>query len=122
MNPDWHTSSTTAKYPMDHDEYYPPGTPTREIAIRRRVHRIAEFYQHLLVYVGVNGLLWLVNAFTVYQSTKDIKWTSWWALWVTLGWGIGLLTHATTVLPIWSFFSPEWEERKVKELMERERK
>ena len=105
---------------MDHDDDFQPGTPQREIAIRRRVHRIAEFYRHLLVYVIVNGLLWILNALLVYDSPKPIRWHTWWALWPTLGWGIGLVTHGITVLPMWGFFSQEWEDRKVKELLERE--
>jgi hypothetical protein len=102
-------------------ETYPPGTPEREIAIRRQVHRIAEFYRHVLVYVMVIGLLWMVNAYTIYHSAQSGKWFLWWAIWPTLGWGIGLLAHGITVLPVWSFFSQEWEDRKVKELMARRR-
>jgi hypothetical protein len=29
--------------------------------------------------------------------------------------------HGLSVLPYWSFFSQEWEDRKVKELMQKER-
>jgi hypothetical protein len=106
---------------MEYDEYQPPGTPEREIAIRRRVHRIAEFYRHMMVYIFVIGALWILNAATVYSSTQPVRWHSWWAVWPMLGWGIGLLAHGIAVLPVWTFFSPEWEERKVKEFMERER-
>ena len=116
---------------MSRKPTFPPGTPEREIAIRRRVHRIAEFYRHVMVYVIVISLLWLLNAFQLYKGTQpdmaaiydglqSAKWHSWWAIWPTLGWGIGLLTHGITALPVWGFFSEEWEERKVKELMERE--
>ena len=107
---------------MNDDEFYAPGTPDREISIRRRVHRIAEFYRHLLVYAIVIGLLWALNALTVFQSTKELKWYFWWAMWPTLGWGIGLLAHAISVLPMWGLFSQDWEDRKVKELLEREPK
>ena len=107
---------------MDHDDNFPPDTPAREISIRRRVHRIAEFYRHLLTFAIVIGLLWMLNAVTVYHSTRDIKWYSWWAMWPTLGWGIGVVTHAITVLPVWGFFSQDWEDRKVKEMMQREGK
>ena len=113
--------STATKPSMHNDDDYPPGTPQREIAIRRRVHRIAEFYRHLMVYVIIIGLLWIVNAFTINNGTLPTKWYSWWAIWPTLGWGIGLLTHGITALPVWGFFSEEWEDRKVKELMERDR-
>ncbi len=99
---------------------YPPGMPEREITIRRRVHRIAEFYQHLLIYVLVIGLLTAVNAYTIYNGSQPSKWFSWWVMWPAMGWGIGVLTHGISVLSVWGFFSHEWEDRKVKELMERE--
>jgi hypothetical protein len=98
----------------------PVGATEREISIRRRVHRFAEFYQHLFVFVIVIGLLWLLNAFVVYNEARTIKWSSWWAVWPTFGWGIGLLVHGLTLLPLGGFFSQDWEDRKVKELMSRE--
>jgi hypothetical protein len=114
-------------------EDYLPGTPKREIAIRRRVHRIAEFYRHAMVYVIVTGLLWLFNAFQIYKSTQpgfnvfliydalqQAKWYSWWAIWSTLGWGIGVIAHGITALPAWELFSEEWEDKKTREIMERE--
>lgn len=94
----------------------------REQAIRRRVHRLAEFYQHLVTFIVVISLVWIGNAFLVYGSERAIKWTSWWAIWPTLFWGIGLVCHAVSVLPAWSMFSDDWEERKVREIMEREAK
>ncbi len=99
----------------------PAGAGEREILIRRRVHRLAEFYRHCAVYVAVNILLWLVNAGVMYHSDLPNRWYLWWAIWPTLGWGIGLLCHGLTVLPFWSLFSDEWEERKVRELMERDK-
>ncbi|MBK9608816.1 MAG: 2TM domain-containing protein [Betaproteobacteria bacterium] len=55
---------------------YPPGTPDREIAIRRRVHRIAEFYRHLLVYVIVISLVWILNVIVISTSTRLVRWSS----------------------------------------------
>ena len=107
---------------MDRDDYYPPGTPEREIAIRRRVHQLAEFYRHVFVYGIVIGLLWCVNACLIYSGSVPTKWWSWWAVWPTLGWGFGIIAHGIAILPGWSLFSQDWEERKVKELLEREQK
>jgi len=106
---------------MDCSDDYLPGTPQREIAIRRRVHRLAEFYRHLLAYGIVIGMLFAFNAFFVLSSDKPASWSSWWAFLPAFGWGIGLFFHAITVLPMWNLFSQDWEERKVKELMERGR-
>ena len=104
---------------MDNDDYS-PNMPERERTIRKRVHRIAEFYQHGMMYVLVIGLLTVANAFAIYNGTPSSKWQYWWVIWPALGWGIGVIAHGITVLPVWGFFSHEWEDRKVKELMERE--
>ena len=105
---------------MANDDY-PPGMHERERTIRKRVHRIAEFYQHGMMYVLVIGLLAGANAFAIYNGTPAGRWQTWWVIWPALGWGIGVIAHGITVLPVWGFFSHEWEDRKVKELMERER-
>ena len=107
---------------MDCDDDFLPGTPQREISIRRRVRRLAEFYRHLMVFLTVISLIWLLNAWQFYNRTQVIHWYSWWALWPTLGWGIGVFFHGLAVLPVWNFLSQDWEDRKVKELLERGRK
>jgi hypothetical protein len=55
-----------------------------EARARRRVGRKMGFYVHLLVYVCVNGGLWLANV-AMGQPR--------WAVWPMLGWGIGLAVH-----------------------------
>jgi hypothetical protein len=45
-----------------------------------------QLYIHIGVYVAVNSLLWFIN----YRSSPE----QWWAIWPTLGWGIGLISHA----------------------------
>jgi uncharacterized membrane protein len=79
---------------------------------QRRVRRLRGFYIHLLVYVVVNlGLLGL-NLVTGRPL---------WFFWATGGWGIGLLAHALSVAG-WRFLGREWEERKIRELLDREKK
>ena len=104
------------------DELILPGMSEREIAIRRRVHRLAEFYRHVFVYVIVNTCLWGLNLWMVWASPAQVNWYAYWAMWPTFGWGIGLISHGLSVLPFWSYFSQEWEEKKVKALMERDAK
>ena len=103
-----------------HDELIFSGVSEREIAIRRRVRRLAEFYRHLFVYLIVISLLWGLNLWMIWGSPGQAKWYAYWAIWPTLGWGIGLLMHGLSVAPLWSFFSQEWEDKKVKAIMERE--
>jgi 2TM domain len=102
------------------DELTLPGTSERELAIRRRVHRLAEFYRHVFIYVIVNTGLWSINLWMLWGSAAQGKWYAYWALWPTLGWGIGLLSHGLSVMPFWSFFSQDWEDKKVKELLARD--
>ena len=102
------------------DELMLPGMTERELGIRRRVHRLAEFYRHMFVYVIVIGASWAFNVWTVWNGPSVHKWYAYWAIWPTLGWGIGLITHGLSVLPVWSFCSQDWEDRKVKELLARD--
>ena len=103
------------------DELILPGMSEREIAIRRRVHRLAEFYRHVFGYVIVNLTLWGANVWMLWGTAAGGRFWSYWAIWPTFWWGIGVFVHGLSVLPYWSFFSQEWEDRKVKELMQKER-
>jgi hypothetical protein len=55
-----------------------------EARARRRVRRKIGFFIHLLVFVLVNGALYLVN-----QSTGEPRWHHW----PLMGWGLGLAIH-----------------------------
>jgi hypothetical protein len=79
----------------------------------KRVEEIKGFYVHLMVYSVVNLGLFLINL-----VTRDGG--GWWFYWPLLGWGIGLTIHAATLL-FEGPFGPRWEERKVRELMDRDR-
>jgi hypothetical protein len=62
----------------------------------------------------------MVNAFLVGVNF----WVSpgrWWVQWVMFGWGIGVASHAFSVFAYRGFFGAQWEERKVRELMEQRR-
>ena len=77
---------------------------------RKRVNEIKEFYQHLLVYVLVNAFLFAVNKLTSPGHN--------WFIWPLLGWGLGLVLHALSVFG--ALWGRSWEERKIKELMDRD--
>ena len=65
----------------------PSRTPEEEALRRARRRAQAEvgFYSHLTSYVGVIGLLALINLFTSPRYP--------WFLWPAMGWGFGLLSH-----------------------------
>jgi hypothetical protein len=79
--------------------------------VKRRVRRIAEFYQHLGVYIVVNLGLAAIN---LISSPEDI-----WFVYPLIGWGIGVAAHGLKVF-MTDGWSRSWEERKIRELMERE--
>jgi hypothetical protein len=80
---------------------------------RRRVRELRAFHVHATVFVVVNAILHIVNLVT---SRGE-----YWALWPLFGWGIGLLAHAAGTFRWLPFSGRDWEERKIKELMERDR-
>lgn len=78
---------------------------------KQRVEEIKGFYQHLLVYVLVNVFLFVLNILTSPGSL--------WFFWPLLGWGIGIVAHAATVFACGGLLGKEWEERKIKQLMDK---
>jgi hypothetical protein len=80
---------------------------------QRRVNELRGFYVHALVFVGVNALLHVINLAT---SARH-----YWAFWPLLGWGVGLLAHAAATYRWLPFSGKEWQERKIKELMDKDR-
>ncbi|HZG84772.1 2TM domain-containing protein [Paenibacillus sp.] len=72
-----------------------------------QVKKLAEFYQHLAVYVIINIGLILLN---VVNGT-------WWFVYPLFGWGIGLAAHGLSVFAHGRASS--WKERKIKEYMEK---
>jgi len=80
---------------------------------RKRVEEIRGFYTHLLTYVLVNLGLFILNIVT---SPGHF-----WFFWPLFGWGIGVLAHGLSVFGPRRLWGSEWEERKIKELMEKER-
>ncbi|PZX94840.1 hypothetical protein DOS84_04605 [Flavobacterium aquariorum] len=99
------------------DENFNPDT-RYELAYKR-VKRIKGFYIHLLIYV-------LVNAFIIVSSfNRSVLGTEVFFRWETfstaLFWGIGLVAHGMSVFGRDLFFGADWEERKIKEFMDKDK-
>ncbi len=74
-----------------------------------RVDEIKGFYTHLIAYLLITPFLILINYFTYW----DFQW-----FWFPLfGWGLGLATHGLKVFGLGS----QWEERKIRKLMEEDK-
>lgn len=78
---------------------------------KEKVEKIKGFYYHLTIYlVFVPFFIWLNYLGTDFP----------WAIFPIFGWGLGVLGHAAETFS-WNFlFGKGWEERKIKEYMDRE--
>lgn len=78
---------------------------------RKRVKELKGFYSNLVTYVIVNIFLAAVNIITSPGH--------YWFIWVVIGWGIGLAFQAFSVFGKNILFGRQWEERKIKEYMDK---
>ncbi|MCJ1805519.1 MULTISPECIES: 2TM domain-containing protein [Flavobacterium] len=80
---------------------------------RKKVKEIKDFYSHLISYLCINTFFIFIN---LKYSSNHI-----WFFYPMLGWGIGLFFHGLKVYDF-SFISKNWEERKIQEFIEEEKK
>lgn len=83
----------------------------------KRVKRIKGFYIHFLVYILVNAFI-LARKFYKHGETDFLDWDT---FSTPIFWGIGLIAHAASVFGKDLFFGDNWEERKIKEFMEKDK-
>ncbi|OWK74978.1 hypothetical protein CBW16_06200 [Flavobacteriaceae bacterium JJC] len=85
----------------------------RYLQAKRRVKRMKGFYIHATVYV-------LVNLFIIAGNTQEgeslLNMDNYWT---AIFWGIGLLAHGISVFMPNLFLGKDWEERKIRELMDK---
>lgn len=89
-------------------------TPNNDLQAhaRERVEELKAFYSHLFTFLVVNTGLFIVNL--TFSPGR------WWFLSALFAWGIGLSLHALATFRPFSLFSKEWEERKMREFMNRQ--
>lgn len=80
----------------------------------KRVEEIKGFYGNLTAYIAVNVGLLVLNLVT---SPEYL-----WFFWPMLGWGIGVIFHGMKVFNWIPFFGKDWEDRKMKEFIEQEKR
>ena len=78
---------------------------------RAHVREVRAFYTHALTYVLVIGFLATLN---LVKSPERL-----WFLWAAFGWGIGLVAHGMNTFAFRGFLGSRWEERKIREYLER---
>ncbi|MCI2227955.1 2TM domain-containing protein [Polaribacter sp. MSW13] len=93
------------------------------IRAKKRVKAIKGFYVHLIVYVLVNIFISGIIIFGLSQSGYkfDDALSNFGVYSTWLFWGIGMFFHWLGVFGFKSLgFGTDWEERKIKELMDKE--
>ena len=78
---------------------------------QKRVTHIKEFYNHLGIYLIFVCIFIGLNFYTG---------NFFWAIFPIVGWGIGILSHASKIFRWNPFFSKDWEKRKIDQFMENE--
>jgi 2TM domain-containing protein len=86
----------------------------------KRMKDIKGFYSHLVVYILVNLFLTVAHMGILTPGLVDIELTSWSYFTTPFFWGIGLFFHGLYVFQHKFRFFRDWEERKIKEYMERD--
>ncbi len=105
-----------------------PAPGTRDVELRRSAEQVAEqaayrrahhrmrvvqaFYAHLMIYITINLALFFIDTFTGNGT---------WFFWPVLFWGAFIALHASYTFHWVPVFTREWEQRKIREIMERER-
>jgi hypothetical protein len=80
------------------------------LAAKAHVEAVKGFYIHVSVFIAV---------MTVLVAADYAGGGSWWVQWPLIGWGLGILAHAYLVFSPNTFSTRRWEERKIKETIEK---
>ena len=96
-------------------------TPEEQIQYEKalkRVKKIKGFYTHLLVYVVINLMIVILNIQGLGKGESYFKLEN---FFTAFFWGIGLVTHGLSVFLPGMVMGKNWEEKKIKELMDKEK-
>jgi len=83
---------------------------------KKRVDDEKGFYSHLTIYIIINLILLFIN--TDFIDEGFSQWLNWHFYITPILWGIGLLFHGLSVFKNNFIFNRQWEEKKIKELMQ----
>jgi 2TM domain len=85
---------------------------------RKRVKEIKGFYTHFVVYLVVNVMIFVVNIQDLDPGETYFQFKN---FTTAFFWGLGLLAHALSVFVPSMIMGKNWEERKIKELMDKDK-
>lgn len=87
-------------------------------AAQKRVKDIKGFYIHLTVYLFINIAIIAANTNLTRFGNYGLELSN---FYTALFWGIGLAAHWVSVFGPSLFLGRKWEEKKIRELMEKDR-
>lgn len=90
------------------------------IRAKKRVKAIKGFYGHLVAYLAVNAFI-LISSALSNGSGWEVFW-EWQSYSTAFFWGIGLVFHAFNVFGMSFLLGKDWEEKKIKEIMDKDKK
>jgi hypothetical protein len=85
---------------------------------KKQVERLRAFYMHLFAYLVVNILIVFYNYSQLDPGESYFQFKNFFT--ATL-WGIGLVAHAITVFLPKTNFVRNWENKKIKEMMDKQK-
>ena len=84
----------------------------------KKVKKLKGFYTHAIVYLVINSMIIILNIQNLNEGESYFQLKN---FFTAFFWGLGLLAHAiATFVPYFSL-GKDWEERKIKEFMEKEK-
>lgn len=108
---------------MDKNEFknYIPTSPedAKYYEALKRVKKIKGFYTHAFVYLVINLVIVIINVQDLEVGESYFKLEN---FITAFFWGIGLLAHGLSVFLPGMILGSNWEERKIQELMEKDKK
>jgi hypothetical protein len=84
----------------------------------KKVKKIKGFYTHAAVYLVVNIMIVIVNIQNLKPGESYFKLEN---FFTAFFWGLGLLTHGLSVFLPNMLLGSNWEEKKIKQLMEKDK-
>jgi len=85
----------------------------------KRVKQISGFYKHLASYVLINGAFIALKAINQDEGEAFFTFGN---FSMAFFWGIGLAVHALSTFGTSAVLGGDWEERKIREIMEKEKR
>ena len=87
---------------------------------KEKVKKEKDFYTHLTVYIVINLALIIINLGVFQSGFSNINIPKWPMFTTPFFWGIGLFFHWISVYKNKFAFLKNWEDKKIKEYMEKE--